>query len=436
VTGLYFYDNRVLDVAARSKPSARGELEITDVNRAVSRVGRARVRGDGRGMAWLDTGTHESLLEASQYIETIERRQGSRSRAPRRSRSGWATSTRRSSSARHAIAKNGYGRYLLALLREPRRSSRLDEVRHRDRRRADRRAARLSATTRGFFFESCNRARLPRPASTRVRAGQPLALARGVLRGLHYQIEHAQGKLVRVVVGEVFDVASTCAAARRRSAGTSAMTLSLRNRRMLYRSRPDSRTAIIVTSDSADFLYKTTDYWSPEHERTLLWNDPALGIAWPPASSPILAARGHRRAFPLCFGRLTIDAHRRDDVTQRRTILLLRAPGGSSSGRELAPRPCRGLRAVRSRSTATGLDTAPIRARSRTWYAAFEARQFRRATPPRTTEVDRAEDRQRCQRAFSRRTRSRTGRARGGSRAAPGPVPRPLFDRHVCTCSR
>jgi glucose-1-phosphate thymidylyltransferase len=120
VTGLYFYDNRVLDVAARLKPSARGELEITDVNRAYLEWGELRCEVMGRGMAWLDTGTHESLLEASQYIETIERRQGLKIACPEEiAFSLGYIDAAQLERLGHALAKNAYGRYLLGLLRDP-----------------------------------------------------------------------------------------------------------------------------------------------------------------------------------------------------------------------------------------------------------------------------------------------------------------------------
>jgi glucose-1-phosphate thymidylyltransferase len=119
ITGLYFYDNRVLDIAAALKPSARGELEITDVNRAYLASGELRVEVMGRGMAWLDTGTHESLLEASHYIETIERRQGLKIACPEEIayRSGYIDATQVERLA-HALGKSTYGQYLLQLLRE------------------------------------------------------------------------------------------------------------------------------------------------------------------------------------------------------------------------------------------------------------------------------------------------------------------------------
>jgi glucose-1-phosphate thymidylyltransferase len=119
VTGLYFYDNRVLDVAAGLVPSARGELEITDVNRQYLAWDELACEVMGRGMAWLDTGTHGSLLEASQYIETIERRQGLKIACPEEIayRLGYIDAAQLEKLGA-SMAKNGYGRYLLRLLDE------------------------------------------------------------------------------------------------------------------------------------------------------------------------------------------------------------------------------------------------------------------------------------------------------------------------------
>jgi dTDP-4-dehydrorhamnose 3,5-epimerase len=113
---------------------------------------------------------------------------------------------------------------------------------------------------------------------------------RGVLRGLHYQIERAQGKLVRVVVGEVFDVVVDLRRSSPTFGRSLGMSLSAESRRMLW-VPPGFAHGFLVVSDSAEFLYKTTDYWYPEHERTLLWNDPALAIDWPLSGAPILAAK-------------------------------------------------------------------------------------------------------------------------------------------------
>jgi len=118
VTGLYFYDNQVVGIAKSLKPSARGELEITDVNKAYLERGQLDVMVMGRGMAWLDTGTHESLMDAALYIQAIEKRQGLMVACPEEIayRSGYITASQLEGIGRSM--KNGYGEYLLLLLRD------------------------------------------------------------------------------------------------------------------------------------------------------------------------------------------------------------------------------------------------------------------------------------------------------------------------------
>jgi glucose-1-phosphate thymidylyltransferase len=118
ITGLYFYDNQVLDIAAKLKPSSRGELEITDINKAYLKNESLVLEKMGPGFAWLDTGSHDSLLAASNFIETIESRQGLKVCCPEEIafKAGWITPANLKKLA-HPLKNNGYGRYLLGLLR-------------------------------------------------------------------------------------------------------------------------------------------------------------------------------------------------------------------------------------------------------------------------------------------------------------------------------
>lgn len=119
VTGLYFYDEQVCDIAASIKPSARGELEITEVNATYLRQGQLEVEIMGRGYAWLDTGTHDSLLDAGQFIATLEKRQGLKVACPEEIayRAGWISAAELERQAQPML-KNGYGQYLMRLLQE------------------------------------------------------------------------------------------------------------------------------------------------------------------------------------------------------------------------------------------------------------------------------------------------------------------------------
>jgi dTDP-4-dehydrorhamnose 3,5-epimerase len=135
---------------------------------------------------------------------------------------------------------------------------------------------------RGFFFESFNEARFREATGVTDAFVQDnhSKSVRGVLRGLHYQIQQAQGKLVRVVAGEVFDVVVDIRKHSPTFGQHVAVTLNADNKRMLWVPKGFAH-GFVVTSDFAEFLYKTTDYYAPQHERSLRWDDPALGIQWP-----------------------------------------------------------------------------------------------------------------------------------------------------------
>ncbi len=150
----------------------------------------------------------------------------------------------------------------------------------------------LFGDDRGFFYESFNRKLFAQGTGVDPDFVQDnhSRSSRGVLRGLHYQIQQAQGKLVRVVQGRVFDVAVDL----RRSSPTfgrwNGVELSGENKHMLW-VPPGFAHGFLTLSDSAEFLYKTTDYYAPAHERSIIWNDPQVGIRWPIDIEPVLAKK-------------------------------------------------------------------------------------------------------------------------------------------------
>jgi len=144
---------------------------------------------------------------------------------------------------------------------------------------------------RGFFFESYNQKAMAEAgiAAAFVQDNHSRS-AKNVLRGLHYQIQQPQGKLVRVVVGEVYDVAVDVRKSSPTFGQWVGFNLSAENKRMAW-IPPGFAHGFLVVSDYAEFLYKTTDFWAPQHERCIRWNDPDLAIAWPLQGEPLLAAK-------------------------------------------------------------------------------------------------------------------------------------------------
>lgn len=145
---------------------------------------------------------------------------------------------------------------------------------------------------RGFFFESFNQAQFEETVGRKINFVQDnhSRSVKNVLRGLHYQIQQPQGKLVRVVQGEVFDVAVDLRKSSPTFGRWVGQVLSAENKHQLWIPEGFAH-GFVVLSDTAEFLYKTTDYYAPAHERCLLWNDPVLNIQWPPGIAPVLSAK-------------------------------------------------------------------------------------------------------------------------------------------------
>lgn len=151
---------------------------------------------------------------------------------------------------------------------------------------------------RGFFFESFNARRFEQDtgvAATFVQDNHSKS-AQNVLRGLHYQIHQPQGKLVRALAGSIYDVVVDLRRASPFFGRWVGVELSAENRRQIW-VPPGFAHGFVVTSDTAECAYKTTDYWAPEYERSILWNDPAIGIVWPLTGPPMLSGKDSQGSF-------------------------------------------------------------------------------------------------------------------------------------------
>ncbi|QAX82151.1 Glucose-1-phosphate thymidylyltransferase 1 [Candidatus Pseudomonas adelgestsugas] len=290
ITGLYFYDQDVIEIARNIKPSQRGELEITDLNRIYMERGKLSVEIIGRSYAWLDTGTHDSLFEASSFIATLERRQNFKIACPEEIafRKNWIDAEQLERLAT-PLLKNSYGQYLKCLMTEKIHSMKHSELAISGVVLIE---PRIFSDKRGFFFESFNKKQFESAIGRSVKFVQDnhSHSMRNVLRGLHYQVCQPQGKLVRVVSGEIFDVAVDIRKGSATFGQWVGEVLSAENKRQLWVPEGFAH-GFVVLSESAELLYKSTNYYAPAYEHCIAWDDPSLAIKWPIIGTPTLSEK-------------------------------------------------------------------------------------------------------------------------------------------------
>ena len=272
------------------KPSARGELEITDLNSVYLEAGELRVEKLGRGIAWLDTGTHESLNQASNFIHAVQERQGLMVACVEEIafRLGYIGADDLLGLARD-MQKNAYGEYLVRLAGgravgpvkfEPLEIPDVILI-----------EPDVHADDRGFFFEIWQAEKYAAGGvDARFVQDNQSRSSRGALRGLHAQLEPAaQGKLVRAISGEIWDVAVDIRRGSPHFGKFVSARLSGENFRQIW-VPPGFAHGFCVLSEGADVEYKCTAPWLPEAEIAVAWNDPAIGVPWP-IDEPLLSPR-------------------------------------------------------------------------------------------------------------------------------------------------
>lgn len=313
VTGLYFYDNRVCELAKKVKPSPRGELEITDLNRIYLDEGSLNVVTLGRGYAWLDTGTVDALNDAAEFVKVLENRQGIKIAALEEIayRNGWIDKDRLLKSAEY-YGKSAYGEHLRAvadnkLMYQPVCIERFKtmNVIKTDVLDVFVIEPQVFGDHRGWFMESWSTRAMESHGLyyNFVQDNQSFSAVKGTLRGIHFQRgDTAQAKLVRCTRGAVLDVAVDLRQGSPTFKKWVAVELSAENKRQLLIPRGFGHGFVTLTDD-VEFMYKADNAYSPSTEGSILWNDPELGVNWG-VEDPIVSEKD---AIAPKFSEVTLD---------------------------------------------------------------------------------------------------------------------------------